>query len=94
MVRMAQSGANIRDIAAVSGHSIDKPQKIIETYIPRRTEQALRAIEAWERAGSSASTVVRLASWSGGKMDKIISGSAIRNQSETGNYPLRKANEK
>ena len=50
IVRLAEAGATTPQIAAVSGHSIDQCQRIIDTYLPRRTEVALGAIELWERA--------------------------------------------
>ena len=49
IVRLAEAGATTPQIAAISGHSIDYCQKIIDTYLPRRTEVALGGIEAWER---------------------------------------------
>jgi integrase len=49
MVKMAQGGATPSQIAAVSGHTIDACLRILDTYIPRRGEVALGAIEAWER---------------------------------------------
>jgi integrase len=61
MVRLAELGVSTRLIAAVSGHSIDYCQRILETYIPRRTEMALAAIEAWEQGGKAGQRVVRLA---------------------------------
>ncbi len=43
---------NVRSpqIAALSGHDIDYCQRIIDTYLPRRTEVALGAIKLWEDA--------------------------------------------
>ena len=50
-------------IAAISGHGIDYCQSIIDTYLPRRTEVAVAAIEMWERTGTKAdSAIVQLAS--------------------------------
>lgn len=49
MVRLAEAGATTAQIAAISGHSIDHCQRILDTYIPRRTEVAIGGIEAWER---------------------------------------------
>lgn len=60
IVRLAEAGATTPQIAAISGHSIDYCQRIIDTYLPRRTEVALGGIEAWERAGEARSRVVRL----------------------------------
>ena len=48
MVRMAEAGAEIHQIAAVSGHSIDHTKTILETYMPRSTEMARSAVKAWE----------------------------------------------
>jgi integrase len=62
IVRMAEAGATTPQIAAISGHSIDYCQRIIDTYLPRRTEVAIGGIEAWERGtGREPEKVVRLA---------------------------------
>ena len=53
IVRLAEAGATTPQIAAISGHTIDYCQRIIDTYLPRRTEVALAGIEAWERAGQN-----------------------------------------
>jgi integrase len=57
MVRMAEAGATTAQIAAVSGHTIDQTARILDTYIPRRSEVAAGAIDAWE-AGAIRSVVV------------------------------------
>ncbi|MBS1081403.1 site-specific integrase [Gluconobacter kondonii] len=49
IVRLAEAGATTPQIAAISGHAIDYCQRIIDTYLPRRTEVALAGMEAWER---------------------------------------------
>jgi hypothetical protein len=54
MVRMNEAGAELRHIAAVSGHSISKTQKILETYLPRTLKMAKSAMAAWERSGAPA----------------------------------------
>ncbi len=66
MVGMAEAGATTPQIAGVSGHSIDTCQKILDTYLPRRSDIALGAIRAWEnkptpaaRANSSTQSVVQ-----------------------------------
>jgi integrase len=49
MVRLAEAGANPIQIAAISGHSIDYCQGILETYIPRNQlmgEAAINLLEA------------------------------------------------
>jgi hypothetical protein len=60
-VRLAEAGATTPQIAALSGHGIDYCQKIIETYLPRRTEVALAAIKLWENA-TDTDIVARLSS--------------------------------
>ena len=58
MVRMAEAGATTPQIAAVSGHSIDSCQKILDVYLPRRADIALGAIWAWEKQEESARSVL------------------------------------
>ncbi len=48
MVRMAEAGAEIHQIAAVSGHSIETTKQILETYLPRTVEMGKAAIARWE----------------------------------------------
>jgi integrase len=57
MVRMAEAGVRVQDIAAVSGHSIDQTQTILDTYIPRTYRMAQNAIRQWE-AGAPTSEVL------------------------------------
>jgi integrase len=45
VVRMAEGGAEIQDIAAVTGHSIERTRTILETYLPRTLKMAERAVE-------------------------------------------------
>lgn len=59
MVRMAEAGATSAQIAGVSGHTIDQTSRILDTYIPRRSEIAAGAIDAWER-GQVKSVVVHM----------------------------------
>jgi integrase len=44
MVRMAEAGATVPQIASVSGHSIETTQQILETYLPRNRDLAEIAI--------------------------------------------------
>lgn len=44
MLRMAEAGATVPQIASVSGHSIEATQQILETYLPRNRELAEIAI--------------------------------------------------
>ena len=48
MVRMGEAGAEIHQIAAVSGHSIETTKSILETYLPRTVEMGKAAIARWE----------------------------------------------
>lgn len=48
MVRMGEAGAEIHQIAAVSGHSIETTKQILETYLPRTVEMGKAAIARWE----------------------------------------------
>ena len=57
IVRLAEAGATTPQIAALSGHAIDHCQRIIDTYLPRRSEVALGGIEAWERQGDQVRVV-------------------------------------
>jgi hypothetical protein len=57
MVRMSEAGATTAMIAAVSGHSIDRCQRILDVYIPRTSEIAERGIAAWEADSSVAAPV-------------------------------------
>lgn len=61
IVRLAEAGATTPQIAAISGHGIDYCQRIIDTYLPRRSEVALGGIEAWERQAAKR-TVITLPS--------------------------------
>jgi hypothetical protein len=40
MLRMAEAGATVPQIASVSGHSIEATQRILETYLPRNRDLA------------------------------------------------------
>jgi hypothetical protein len=44
MLRMAEAGATVPQIASVSGHSIDATARILETYLPRNRALAETAI--------------------------------------------------
>lgn len=50
ILRPAEAGISIPRIAAVSGHSIQRTQAILQTYLPRAPELAKEAILALERA--------------------------------------------
>jgi hypothetical protein len=58
IARLAEAGTTTPQIAALSGHGIDYRQRIIDTYLPRRTEVALNAIKLWENS-TETSKVVR-----------------------------------
>ena len=44
IVRLAELGCTVPEIASISGHDIDYCQRIIDTYLPRTVELARRAI--------------------------------------------------
>ncbi len=48
-VRLAEAGATVPEIAAVTGHSIDRTERIMEVYVPRTRAMAVTAIEKLER---------------------------------------------
>ena len=52
MVRMADAGATVPEIAAVSGHTIEETQRIIDTYVVPTTAQAEAAVRKLEAAGT------------------------------------------
>ena len=60
VVRLAEAGATVPQIAAVTGWGIDYCQRIVDTYLPRRTEVALGAIQLWERTQPAEPRVVAL----------------------------------
>jgi hypothetical protein len=53
MVRLAEAGATVPQIAAISGHSIEETQRILERYIPRTAKMAdggIRKLDLSEKA--------------------------------------------
>jgi integrase len=60
VVRLAEAGATVPQIAAVTGWGIDYCQRIVDTYLPRRTEVALGAMELWEKSPGADSKVVSM----------------------------------
>lgn len=50
VVQMAIAGATVPQIAAITGWEIGYTQKIVDTYLPKRGEVALGAVERWENA--------------------------------------------
>lgn len=50
MVRMAEAEATAIEISAVSGHTIERTTRILETYIPRTANMAAAAISRQEHA--------------------------------------------
>ncbi|MFB3101654.1 MAG: hypothetical protein ACE1ZV_00165, partial [Alphaproteobacteria bacterium] len=49
VVMLAEAGATIPEISAVTGHSINRTQQIIDTYFVRTKPMAQSAISKWER---------------------------------------------
>jgi integrase len=60
VVRLAEAGATVPQIAAVTGWGIDYCQRIVDVYLPRRPEVAAAAIEVWEKAPGTDSRIVTL----------------------------------
>lgn len=58
IVMLAIAGATVPQIAALSGHSVDQVQKILDVYLPRRGEVALGGVEKWEKAGPATNVVL------------------------------------
>jgi hypothetical protein len=48
VVRLAEAGCTVPEIASISGHDIDYCQRIIDTYLPRTRKLAAAAIEKLE----------------------------------------------
>ena len=48
-VRLAEAGCNDIQIAAISGHSIERTRNILEVYVPRTKVMATAAIALWEQ---------------------------------------------
>ena len=44
VVNLARAGATTPEIAAITGHSIDRVQRILETYLPRDVHMARAGI--------------------------------------------------
>lgn len=49
VVRMAEAGCSVPQISAITGHSIDETNRIMETYLPRTLPMARNAITKWEQ---------------------------------------------
>lgn len=48
VVRLAEAGCTVPQIAAITGHQLDRTLRILETYLPRNTEMARAAIHTLE----------------------------------------------
>ncbi len=48
-VRLAEAGCTPIEIAAISGHSIERTSQILETYVPRTSKIGRAAMDRWER---------------------------------------------
>jgi integrase len=49
-VRLAEAGATVPEIAAITGHTIEQTQKILETYLPSTYAMAQNAVAKWEQS--------------------------------------------
>jgi squalene cyclase len=47
-MRLAEAGCTVPQIAAITGHQLDRTLRILETYLPRNTEMARAAIHTLE----------------------------------------------
>ena len=51
VVRMAEAGCTIPEIASLSGHQLETTSRIIETYLPRNrrlAQAAVAKLEQWQ----------------------------------------------
>jgi Phage integrase family len=48
VVRLAEAGCSVPEIAAISGHAINRTAKILEVYLPRNSTMARHAITRLE----------------------------------------------
>lgn len=53
VVRLTEAGCTVQEVAAISGHSIERAQRIIDTYYTRTLQVARNAIAKWEAAEES-----------------------------------------
>jgi len=49
VVKLAEAGCEVPEIAAITGHVIDKTAAILEDYLPRTLTMARAAIAKWEK---------------------------------------------
>lgn len=59
-MRLAENGATVPQIASLAGWGIDYCQRIVDVYLPRRTEVAIGAMKLWEDAPQTDNRVVQL----------------------------------
>ncbi|QNT71420.1 tyrosine-type recombinase/integrase [Defluviicoccus vanus] len=48
VVRLAEAGCTIPQIAAITGHQLERTKAVLETYLPRNSEMAKAAIHTLE----------------------------------------------
>ena len=48
-VWLAEAGCSVPEIAAITGHEIDRTARILETYCPRTSTMAVNAIAKLEQ---------------------------------------------
>jgi hypothetical protein len=71
MVRMNEAGAELRHIAAVSGHTISQTMKILETYLPAIFKMAQSAVAAWEKSGAAVAAPAPVVAGAGFSAEKV-----------------------
>ena len=49
IVRLAEACATVPEIASISGHTIDRCQRILEVYLPRNSKMAKAAVDKLEK---------------------------------------------
>ncbi len=49
VVRLAEAGCTVPEIAAITGHQLDRTARILETYLPRNGTMAEAAIRKLEQ---------------------------------------------
>jgi integrase len=52
VVKLAEAGASVPQIAAVTGHGLKAVEKILAVYLPRRSDVAAAGMAAWEKGGA------------------------------------------
>lgn len=57
-VRLGEAGCTGIEISAITGHSLDETQRILETYVPRTLKMARNALAKWENKPGAVSNAL------------------------------------